>query len=547
MRKIVYYTVFVFLFSVCFAQAATYNWYFSAAGDDGDGNGTITNPWQTMSKARTSYNALGSGNDVYFYFNRGDTFTFNNTGFDYLYIDVGNAYFDAYGSGDKPILDGEVDFSAGNPLNSPATRNRWDVIIRFNANSAGSTVSNIDFRNHHGAAISNGGEYSNITVSYCDFSNLGMHAVSLGPSNCVIEYSNADLCQRLEEYHYHVGMWGAAFAFRGEGQDNIIRYCRVTRTYGEGIYLESGSTAEKCIVGPTYSVGIYVVPHDTTPTGGFVIKHCIVYGYENTTIPGTVSNYRGNDNGIGICDETAGGSNNVTVDIIGNFVIHRRWGMRIYDLDGSAVWGAVDIHNNTVIDSYLNNYEFEAADRYSTVKFYNNASIYYDITSTFLDEGHVYDNIGNDPDYTREYNLYWPVNGTFPVDQYWDDNYVTSDPTLTATSGWTEPPPSGIIPYDTSEFDFSNLIPELGSALFDAGTTISGDLKTILTAITDVTGTLSASSFVTADTTIDGYPEIGALTENIGSGSSADAVNISYGSNSQGMSVVTNAQDIKAQ
>ena len=531
------------------------NWYFNnSTGNDTTGTGTYANPWKTLSKFRTEYNALSSG-DVNAYFNRGDEFTFYNSGFDYIYVDAGRLHLRAYGSGNNPVFVGlddndpqaELDFSLENPLDHPATRNRWDPIIRFADNSEGSSVSNIDFRSHHGAAISNSGEHSNITISHCNFSNLGMHAVSLGPDNSIIEYSTADLCQRLEEYGYHSGMWGAAFSFRGSGGNNIIRYSRVTRTYGEGIYLESGGTAEKCVVGPTYSVGIYVVPHATTATSGYVIKHNTVYGYKNTTIPGTVENYRGNDNGIGICDESAGGSNSVTVDIIGNFVIHRRWGMRIYDLDGSAIWGTVSIHNNTVIDSYLNNYEFESAARFSTVYFYNNASIYYDIASTFLDEGHVYDNIGENSDYIRTYNLYYPVNGTYPVDAYWADNDVTSDPALTATSGWTEPPPAGIVPWDTSLFDFQNLVPGSGSALIDTGTTILDEYTNLLTAITDITGDLDANSFILGDTSADNLPEIGALTENVGSSASVYAMDLKFEINASALRVEANAPAMLAQ
>lgn len=512
------YIVLIFLLSLVpiSLHAATYNWYFNnTSGDDGDGNGTITNPWQTASKARTQINTLSSSDILYIYFNKGDTFSFSSTdGNAYFLIDFDEAHFDAYGSGANPILDGGVDFSAGDPLTG--SRNRWDPIIQFYTNSTGSTVQNIDFENHHGAAISNGGDYSNITVEYCNFSDIGMHAVSLGPSNCTIQYCNADLCQRLEEYDYVDGMWGAAFAFRGEGQDNLIQYCIVSRTYGEGIYLESGGTAYRNVVAITYSVGVYVVPHNTTPTGGFIIRQNIIWGYKNATVPGTVKNFRGNDNGIGICDETAGGSNNVTVDIDGNIVIHRRWGMRIYDLDGSAVWGAVTIVNNTVIDSYLNNYEFESPDRFSTVKFHRNASIFYDISSTYLDEGHVYSSISSDPDYSISYNSYYPVNGTFPVDADWDDNYVTSDPTLTATSGWTTPPgDGGLMSHDTTTFDFSNLIPQVGSALYDSGDSPTGsESAEFLISGTDVSGSvLSPGDFATSNINGDGLPDIGAIVE----------------------------------
>ncbi|MDN3654812.1 right-handed parallel beta-helix repeat-containing protein [Ferruginibacter paludis] len=82
------------LFSTLFSNAK--NYYVSASGDDSNDGLTINTPWQSLAKVNQSSFAAG---DVIL-FKRGDVF------YGTLKVPANNMSFDAYGTGNKPVLTG---------------------------------------------------------------------------------------------------------------------------------------------------------------------------------------------------------------------------------------------------------------------------------------------------------------------------------------------------------------------------------------------------------------------------------------------------------
>jgi hypothetical protein len=217
--------------------------------------------------------------------------------------------------------------------------------------------------------------------------------------------------------------------------------------YGEGIH-GYGYTAEYNVVGDTASAGIYVCPSNSNATDTVIRYNLVVSSgsdiYKNNGVSGK--------HGIGVANEVNGGdgdNSDATVEIYGNIVINRNWGILIADADTTSPepWGAIKVYNNMVIDSVYRNYYLH---KYSCVLagegyFYNNSSIFYD-----RDEGDSYGvpDHALDQDNPANLSTYWTIDhnhfycaacGTQYIDSDWQTNYVTSDPKLPGESlvNWT--------------------------------------------------------------------------------------------------------------
>ena len=82
------------------SRGTTY--YFSQAGDDTTGDGSIGNPWQTRARAITETNAFSAGEsaDLRLRFRRGDTWNEDGN----WPVACDDVTIDDYGSGDKPFF-----------------------------------------------------------------------------------------------------------------------------------------------------------------------------------------------------------------------------------------------------------------------------------------------------------------------------------------------------------------------------------------------------------------------------------------------------------
>lgn len=183
-------------------------YYISASGNDTTGDGSVNNPWQTITKVN-SLN-LSPGDRVYF--NRGDTFAgkltptiSGNVPYKILY--------GAYGSGNRPIIDGSADKALSIP-NSDAAFLRYEHLDFSGSINASQHVVNCKthdlymydcvFRDGVGSVAGNGagfyawsttggGELYNITIDSCIAHDndatgifIGSSTGVSGPHDCTI-------------------------------------------------------------------------------------------------------------------------------------------------------------------------------------------------------------------------------------------------------------------------------------------------------------------------------------------------------------------------
>ena len=147
--KLIFILTLILLFLCSNVWGATYNWYFSddatgnAAGNDSTGDGSITTPWKSLSKANTQIASLSSGDIATLYFDRSDTWTFTSNN-DVLTIRKSNVTIDAYGSGAKPIFDGDDSYPTG--LTGSDVPYRYAITIA-NSGTPISTVTNVHINN----------------------------------------------------------------------------------------------------------------------------------------------------------------------------------------------------------------------------------------------------------------------------------------------------------------------------------------------------------------------------------------------------------------
>lgn len=492
------------------ASAATYNWYFSnSSGNDATGNGTEAGPWKTLAKAQSQENTLSSSDTANFYFKRGDTWTFSHTGSPTQLIAFNNsvANIDAYGSGAAPIFDGGIDF-ATNPLTG--SRHFFDSV--FSIEYTGSTIKNLEIKNHYGWGVLINCPAKNVTVQHVTVHNIGHEGIT-SSSNCenygnLVEYSTVYDAQRLEEKGYTVGNYGGGIAFTGmfgsyniAPHDNTVRYCHVYDVYGEGIWNPEGTT-EYNVIGTTWSAGIH------HPAQGWnartnIVRYNLIYGSPN-------GRYSAGEGILVADDETAfGDDSHGEFWCYGNTIIYRSGGIRMYDFGGYMVthpYGKVRVFNNTMIDCREASISATEPDSFADVKFYNNASIFYQIAPKW---GTVIDDFASNAKWTIGNNFFWPIDGTHPVDSTWLSGYRTGDPKLPKTTGWNA------ITTDKDIIDFLTMLyPEAGSALLGNGMALSSEfngMTNLLTAGTHFDGNLGPASFVLQDQRVQSAFSLGAV------------------------------------
>ena len=242
-----------------------YNWYFSQSGNDTTGDGSIGNPWKTLSKAQTQIDTADSSDTVSLYFNGGDEWAVNSgaavtTAIFGLAVDSEDPVVNiaSYGSG-KAIFNGSVtDFSLAAPHNQTTGPLLWSNFFRFNRNGCG--VTDIEMKNIYGRAIS-AKATDNFTLSNCKIYNFGADAIFIedGASGSLVEKNEIYQGQQLWRYSLRPSGWGAAISiqdYNNAYSNNIVRHNLVYDIYGEGIIVHGG-TVEYNVVGDTYSVAIY--------------------------------------------------------------------------------------------------------------------------------------------------------------------------------------------------------------------------------------------------------------------------------------------------
>jgi len=485
LRNFLFVSSLVVCMSSVWAQAATYNYYFSNAtggnptGNDSIGDGTIGSPWASLNKAKTAINSLASTDTANLYFDRGDTWSWSSaavsTVISHFTVSSGNpeVNIDAYGIGDKPKFDGLVnDFSIVPVHNATTGPMKWNRFFEFQRDNC--NVSNIEITRVYGHAIySKGGD--NFTVSNCDINNFGSAAFAfkgtIGLQNSTFEYSTVHTGQQLYRYKKRPA-WGGGIEFansNGTGivDNNYIHHNVVYDIYGEGIVCSNALT-EYNIVGDTGSIGIDPAPFNYDSLNTTVRYNLVTFSDRKISIYDTFSGSE--STGIRVMDENELGDNSSAVyRIYGNVIINRDRGIWfLHPAYKDNAFGKVEIYDNLVIDSLNYNYVFSSMHQAKILEFHGNSSIFYDRVSVHINDGGITPPAG----WTISGNHFWTNGETPKVDSNWRDNYNTSDPKLlggtsvdwikqTGPTYFLDLSPKEVVnpPVDSPIFDLNPLLP----------------------------------------------------------------------------------------
>ncbi|WP_319405972.1 right-handed parallel beta-helix repeat-containing protein [uncultured Desulfosarcina sp.] len=367
--KTTFYTILIIFLLSSYSNAQTYHWYFSddstgnPIGNDQYNNGSKLSPWKSLSKANAMLAKLSSSDIATLYFDRGDIWAFDWAINGVLKISSGTVTITDYGSGKKPVFDGEIDFS-----NPPAgiidpSPYRWHAVISVNSPNA--TIENIEIKRNYGMGIIT--SKNGMTVQDCVFHDSG--ATSIGNStspgatslNTTIQRNEFYNGQQLNFYKIYTG-WGAAIGLVScEATGSVIRYNKLSNIYGEGIIV-GDCTVEYNFISDTYSAGIYCAPHKDDG-GHIIIRYNLVVGTSDPTyyIAKTDGRKWSSMHGIGITDEWPTGNNdNCYQEVYSNIVIGCYRGIKIYTLYNDKLnmipdnIPKADIYNNILADNRTN-------------------------------------------------------------------------------------------------------------------------------------------------------------------------------------------------
>ena len=157
--------------------------------------------------------------------------------------------------------------------------------------------------------------------------------------------------QQLWRYEKRPAGWGPALDFLNNQlcTGNTIKYNLVYDIYGEGIDNHNGTT-EYNVVGDTYSVAIYVAPHEQAAGADTIVRYNFVMSSSSADY--RVLDGRTGYNGIGILDEDALGDNSSgAFQIYGNIVINRYQGIYVKNahVATGGAFASIKIYNNLII------------------------------------------------------------------------------------------------------------------------------------------------------------------------------------------------------
>jgi hypothetical protein len=425
---------------------------------DDEGSGTICSVGSPCagSYAQTkldSYSA--SGNTITLRFNRGATFNHaSNSAF--LNIDKSNVFVNAYGSGDKPKIDGGEYYphntgfliSIGDDSGSSVTNVHIEDIILQNTHDGESDAAG------GGGIIFAGTNNSDYftgpgSVKNCEFYNLGWGAISIygvpnsGGSSTAIKIENCtiDRTGLYPQYSVSQSTWpscignNTAFSYGHE-----IRNCKLTRIYGEGISAALFNVVEYNVVSGTYAGSVYWEPRNSSYTTTSNIRYNLIFR-DTDAGAGTYNSTPG----IHVHDETSGNGTNTsaTINIYGNIVIGMDTGVEITNLDGNSHIGTVNAYGNTLIDCDSNIYTSRPQE-FNNLNIKNNASIIHSdaasscvhiraYNTTSWSTADISNNFWHGDGWTEESDV---VNFNDDALTAWRNDNVFGDANLGKTSGW---------------------------------------------------------------------------------------------------------------
>ena len=380
-------------------------------------------------------------------------------------IDTNNVTLTTFGSGAKPILDGQnTDYGGFNGY----------PIVKITGGITNITINGLEIKNAYSSGIGLQGLSSSagdITISNCYIHTIGYAAINAyGWKNNIgtITVNNNEIADTGNYPEANGGGWPAAVS----GVNLVAKYNVLYNVYGEGITCSGGDcTVEYNNVSDIRNPSIYIDPWQDDP-GTINIRYNLVWYDSDGTFNGS------SQLGVRLDDENEAGDNtSAIISIYGNVVVGESYSgidLRNNPLDGTGYsnWGNVYIYGNTLID---NNRNMVVAynDRYDNVVIKNNTSIIHsDAESACV---HIADWSN-----TSWENWTWGANhwygDTDPGTPYTDNGEFGTDPKLGKTSGWRSitsiPSLDDFTPQDESALiDNSNTDSTIGAEYDDYITT----------------------------------------------------------------------------
>ncbi|MCK5292678.1 MAG: right-handed parallel beta-helix repeat-containing protein, partial [Thermoplasmata archaeon] len=503
----------------------TYNWYFSQAGHDAYGNGSIGNPWKSLSKAQNQINTANTEDVVNLFFKRGDTWRVNSsaigtTGCYGIRVTTNHpkVNINAYNNGTLPIFDGEVTDFSSVPVHSLSGPTRWNRLFEF---SRSGSIQNVHIQNVYGHGIYFPTGITNFTLNSTiinDFGRCGIIA-SYGASNFLIERNviyNGEMLY-LNGKQGTSGAWAGAIDIQcGDSPvdpyvNNKIRYNVVYDIYGEGInYMVGGSLVEYNIVGDTGSVAMFpqTRAHIESGTGITRYNYIIHSNTDNIAPTGEGSiGIRFMDNDF----QNTGDNSNLHIEIYGNIIINRSNGIQVHLFaseagNESTNLASLKIYNNTMIDCDAS-LVISQPDEVNVAYVYNNSSIHYNKTCPHVVNWDLGTGYGA---WDISHNHFYPVDSVNTVLPIFNNNAIIADPKLTNAHQIDFTGQSG--PTYFKDIKFSDLYPMADSPLIGSGKPLDESFDNIfLTQGTDFSTLPNVPKFSLAMQTEVGNWDLGAI------------------------------------
>lgn len=427
---------------------ATYELYFDFTLGNDSNAGTIASPFKSLSKAQSLLNSMTNGTDeATLYFKRGETWVFTSNS-DCIDIKKSNVTLDAYGSGNKPVFDGDDQY----PTGVSHTGSALNAAVMVAGGPAGSftnvSIKNLRIQNMFpGGGVNFGGSSPNGNfrgpglVSDCEIHNMGWAAVQItevpnisGSSGAIkIERNNIS---KIAEWPKASGQKNWPQVLQSNTRINSgheARYNIISEAWGEGIGAKGFRIIEYNVISGIKGPSVY---YDAWSDDGpdCTIQYNLVWspsdGYRST-------------GGIRINDERMNGDNSqATIEICGNVIIACLNGLDLRNdpADGTqqSAFGLVRAYNNTCIDN-TRNFVVNRSEWFDTVHFHNNASI----ISADVEADCVHIVAWNSTDWTGwdiSNNFYFGKSTTqeshLTVAAFRNDNVFGTVHPLNKTSGW---------------------------------------------------------------------------------------------------------------
>jgi len=390
--------------------APSTSYYVANNGDDSNDGLSPATPWRTLSKVNSEFgNSISQGNDIYF--NRGDTWTnevltpsLGGTSSEWM-------IFGAYGSGNKPVIDGTTNAIYYGSASSFA-------YVKF---------ENLHITSTTGAGIvMEGTNTNNITFKQVDLDTGSGHLVLAYIDHYIVENCNVNGCG--------ISIQGSITNRIGNG---IIRNCTMTSS-SDGITLHQSGGANQ-LVGANHWIENCTGwnnsenSFDITSGSNILLENCesygcnmggilVAHGVENVYIDNLYSH-----------DENNGGITFVECNntIVRNSVIYNFDGRGLYtgsdNSDPNDLTENLNVYNNDIVWYNGNNEHVQSDEDALNLIFKNN--IFTSLNSTspglFIDIGNSETQTFEDINSSWANNIWWRGEGGNGSGSWWRDSSGT--------------------------------------------------------------------------------------------------------------------------